>query len=88
MGKVGGIQTGKPLTVVYRFSYHQQRSQGQVIVTNDTGQVLQYPPVDFLFLLRQLVAGSHRRLRRIGLQEFFLHLLHDGRTQVDAHGTL
>ena len=83
-----GIETGQTLTVVYGVAHHEQGSQSQVVVTHYAGQVLKLTAVYLLLLPGEFVAGGHRSLGRIGLQEFLLYLLNDCGAQIDAHGAL
>ena len=83
-----GIETGQTLTVVNSVTHHEQGGESQVVVTYYAGQVLKLAAVYLFLLPGEFVAGCHRGLGRIGLQEFLLYLLNDCGAQIDAHGAL
>ena len=76
------------MPVVDGFSHHNHGGEGEVVVVHDFCQVFQLSPVNTLVGPGEVVASRHWRVGRIFLHQLFLHIVHDGGAEKDAHGAL
>ena len=76
------------MAIVYSFANDEHGGEGEVVLVNNLGEVLQLTAVYFLVGPREVIAGSHGGVLGIFHQEFFLHIVNDGCREEDAHGAL
>ena len=58
----------------------KQGSKSQMVVTDNLSKIFQLAAIYLFFFPSEFVAGSYGRFGRVGLQEFFLYLLHNSST--------
>lgn len=88
MSEVLGVKRRESLAVVDGLANDNHGRQRQTVIMDNLRQVLQFTAIDSLVWPCQMIAGGHRSVLWILLQEFLLHLIDDGRGEEDAHRAL
>lgn len=79
------VEAGKAMAVVNGIAYNKEGGEGEMVVADNLGEIFQLTAIYALVFPRQLITSGYRSLWRILHQQFPLHVLHNGGTQIDAH---
>ena len=70
-----GVELRKALTIVDGLAYDKHGGEGEVVIVNYLRKVLELATIDLLIGPREMIAGSNRRIIRIFLKQFALHII-------------
>ena len=82
------VELRESLSVVDGFTHHEHRGEGEMIVVNHLGEILQLAAINLLVGPGEVIAGGDGRVFRVFLKKFPLHIVHDGGAEEDAHCAL
>ena len=82
------VELRESLPVVDGFTYYEHGGEGEMIVVNHLGEVLQLAAINLLVGPSEVIAGGNGCVLRVFLKEFPLHIVHDGCAEEDAHCAL
>ena len=82
------VELRESLPVVDGFTYYEHGGEGEMIVVNHLGEVLQLATINLLVWPGEMIAGSNGRVFRVFLKKFPLHIVHDGCAEEDTHCAL
>lgn len=69
------VEFGETVAVIDGLADNEHGGEGEVVVVNNLGEVLELAPIDFLIRPREVVAGGDRCVLGVFLKEFALHII-------------
>ena len=79
------IEFAEAASIVDGLAHNEHGGEGEVVVVNYLGEILQNASIDLLVWPGEMITGSNRGVLWVFLKQFALHIIDDGGCEEDAH---